>query len=356
MKLAIISLEFAPKIGGVETYLLEMAKRISTTNRVIVITAEDQPIPLKMPFQQIFTPTASWFGFWNALRACKPDRVMVGHGHPRLLLAAFLFRSDRYATVTYGNDYLAAQKRWHRPMFNWLLKRSRPLITISRANAARLQALGLPGARIVYPGTDPGQFSPPAKAPGPPPRLLTVGRLVPRKGIDTVIRALPLLIPGLPELAYDIVGDGPDRARLKALVSDLGLEETVNFHGAVSQSELTDFYRRAHIFVMPARHEIEASSMEGFGIVYLEASASGLPVVAGRAGGAVEAVRDGETGLLVPPDNPEALAQTLGKLLADDDLRQKFGGAGRRWVEAEMNWDRSAQRLARMLDLDEPAH
>ena len=114
---------------------------------------------------------------------------------------------------------------------------------------------------------------------------------------------------------------------------------------SVSDSELPAIYRQATIFVMPARAEYHAGSVEGFGIVYLEASASGLPVVAARTGGAAEAVRENETGLLVPPDDPPALALALARLLDDGALRQRMGRAGRRWVEREMNWDRAAQQF-----------
>ena len=114
---------------------------------------------------------------------------------------------------------------------------------------------------------------------------------------------------------------------------------------SVSDSELPEIYRQATIFVMPARAEYHAGSVEGFGIVYLEAGASGLPVVAARTGGAAEAVLANETGLLVPPDDPPALALALARLLDDGALRQRMGRAGRRWIEREMNWDRAAQQF-----------
>jgi phosphatidylinositol alpha-1,6-mannosyltransferase len=100
---------------------------------------------------------------------------------------------------------------------------------------------------------------------------------------------------------------------------------------------------------MPAREEPETASIEGFGIVYLEASASGLPVVAGRSGGVAEAVREGETGLLVSPDDPVTLARALLLLLNDADLRNRMGNAGRRWVEEEMNWDRASRQFAEVV-------
>jgi phosphatidylinositol alpha-1,6-mannosyltransferase len=179
--------------------------------------------------------------------------------------------------------------------------------------------------------------------------LLTVCRLVRRKGIDTVLQVLPALRAEMPDLCYRIVGDGPDRGYLEQVARDLDLLDVVKFLGRVSDDALPDIYRRSDIFVMPAREETTSASVEGFGIVYLEASASGLPVVAARSGGAVEAVIDGETGFLVPPDEPEALTRALRKLVLDAERRHSMGQAGRRWVEEEMNWDRAAAQIANLL-------
>ena len=101
---------------------------------------------------------------------------------------------------------------------------------------------------------------------------------------------------------------------------------------------------------MPSRADYHAGSVEGFGIVYLEASASGLPVVAANSGGAAEAVIENQTGLLVPPDDPDALGHALDRLLSDAEMRQRFGRAGRKWVESEMNWDRAARQFLSIIE------
>ena len=180
--------------------------------------------------------------------------------------------------------------------------------------------------------------------------LLSVARLVPRKGIDTVLQALPQLLAQSPDLQYWIVGNGPARVSLGRQAQELGLIQAVRFMDKVSDSELPEIYRRATIFVLPARADYHAGSVEGFGIVYLEASASGLPVVAARSGGAAEAVIENETGLLVPPDDPAALGQALQRLLDDAQMRQEMGRAGRRWVEREMNWDRVGRQFISIID------
>ena len=210
-----------------------------------------------------------------------------------------------------------------------------------------MQTLGLPLSHVIYPGTDATHFTPDPHRKSPHPTLITVGRLVSRKGIDTVLQALSHLRTQFPYLRYEIVGDGPERERLQNLTSTLGLNDVVTFLGKLSDAEMLAAYGRAHIFVMPAREE--NASMEGFGIVYLEASACGLPVVAGRSGGVLEAVREGITGILVEPNQPEALADALQTLLNNPALMHQLGENGRAWVQNDMNWDRAAQQLHQIL-------
>jgi phosphatidylinositol alpha-1,6-mannosyltransferase len=355
VKIAVLTLDFPPEIGGVQTYLYETMRRLGRAHQVTVVTPVAGELPADVPLRKVIVAEGKALRFWQALRAIRPDLVIVGHAHPQLLLPAALY--ERYetftpfATVTYGNDYLAAQQRWHRRLFNRLLSRSRPLITITQANAIRLQNLGLPWPHIIYPGADPTRFTPPSgiretDLTAWPPILLTAGRLVARKGIDTVLYALPALLASFPEIKYHVAGDGPDGPRLQAITQELGLENVVTFLGQVNDAQLLAAYQRAHLFVMPAREEVQSASLEGFGIVYLEASACALPVIAGRSGGAVEAVRDGETGYLVEPQNPEALAKIVCALLQNAELRRQIGQNGRRWVETAMNWDRAGQEFA----------
>jgi len=350
VKLAVLTLDFPPDIGGVQSYLYEICCRLAVSHEVTVITPVQRSMLVDDPFGRVYVPTASMPAFMRALHAVGPDRILVGHAHPRLLLPAALTGWGRYATVAHGNDYLAAQRRWHRALFNKFLAHSTPLITQTLANAERLRALKLPLPTVIHPGTDPDRFAPPTEPLPFPPVLLTVGRLVPRKGIDTTLEAISELSCEFPDLLYRIVGSGPDGPRLGRLVEKLHLASRVEFLGRVPSDALPEVYRNAHIFVMPAREEPARASLEGFGIVYLEASASGLPVIAGRSGGTGEAVRDCETGLLVEPDNPQELAVAIRTLLNDPRLRQRMGQAGRRWVEEEMNWDRAAKEMEAALE------
>jgi len=159
-----------------------------------------------------------------------------------------------------------------------------------------------------------------------PPAILSVAHLYPRKNLGTLLRAYAILAAARVPFQAWIVGEGPCRAEWQRLSARLGLSERVAFLGTVPRAELADRYRRATLFCLPSRQE-------GFGIVFLEAMANALPIVAGRAGAVPETVADGVVGMLVDPNDAEALARALTVLLADGDLRQEFGAAGRVRVE-----------------------
>jgi phosphatidyl-myo-inositol dimannoside synthase len=173
------------------------------------------------------------------------------------------------------------------------------------------------------------------------PFVLTVARLDYHKGIDTVIRALPAVRAAYPTTRYVVAGIGAYGPYLERLVADLGLGDAVRFLGFVPDDELPALYNLASLFVMASRrHEL---LVEGFGISLLEASATGLAVIGGRTGGVPEAVRDGETGMLVNPDDSDAVAEGIKRLLGNKELRSQMGAAGRRAVESYYNWDRVAR-------------
>jgi phosphatidylinositol alpha-1,6-mannosyltransferase len=157
--------------------------------------------------------------------------------------------------------------------------------------------------------------------------ILTVGRIVPRKGFDAVIRAMPTILASVPDAHYLVVGGGHFRPTLEALVAGHGMEEHVTFAGMVADEDLADYYRLCDLFVM-ANREMPDGDTEGFGLVFLEANACGKPVVGGIAGGAVEAVRHGENGLLVDSWSVEAIAETITRLLNDGELYQRIARRG----------------------------
>jgi glycosyltransferase involved in cell wall biosynthesis len=176
-------------------------------------------------------------------------------------------------------------------------------------------------------------------------RLLTVARLVPKelgKGVDTVIRALPELLSGFPDLRYSVIGDGSDRTRLEHLAQEMRVDHAVEFRGFVSETELEREYSNCAVYVMP-------SASEGFGLVFIEAMAHGKPVVAARVGGTPEVVQDRVSGLLIDFGDVPALTQSVKRLLEDADLRLRMGQASLQRVRENYTYDIFCQRVAQIL-------
>ena len=196
-------------------------------------------------------------------------------------------------------------------------------------------------------GTDPVQFAPgnataavrASLGVGDDPYLLTVARLVPHKGQDVVLRALAALVPEFPALRYVIVGEGPDEARLRELSSSLGVSSRVVFAGAMRDDVLPSVYAGAILYVGLSRF-LPPINVEGFGISFVEAAASGVPSVAGDSGGVRSAVLDGEAGLVVAPEDVAQVAGAIRRLLQDDGWRRRMGAAAREAALLRFNWDR----------------
>jgi phosphatidyl-myo-inositol dimannoside synthase len=199
-------------------------------------------------------------------------------------------------------------------------------------------------------GTDPDFFNPRKDARhlrakwgiGDAPLLLTVARLIPHKGQDVVLKALAMLGEEFPALRYAIVGVGPDEHRLRSLAAELKVADRTIFAGALGDDEIAEAYATATIYVGLSRVE-DVIFAEGFGISFVEAAASGLPSVAGDSGGVRSAVREGVSGIIVPPRDVRAVSRALQDLLNNADARRKMGAAARSLVESYYNWDRVAR-------------
>jgi phosphatidylinositol alpha-1,6-mannosyltransferase len=309
---------------------------------------------------------------WRAAalaRRWRPGFVWCGELKPAAYPARWLAarRHIPYGVIVYGTELLLIDAKIRRSAFKRrtarsILRNAAVVVAISRwtADLARsvLNAVDLAdlAARVetVPLGTTPSQFRPgvdPTAARQKygltgEPWLLTVARLEWHKGIDTMIRALPAVRAAHPTARYAVAGAGERRPQLEQLAREMGLGDVVRFLGEVPEKELPALYNAADLYVGASRrHDLLA---EGFGISITEASASGLAVVGGRSGGVPDAVRDGETGILVDPDDPAAVAAGVSSLLSDAELRKKFGAAGRRAVETYYNWDRVARDLIRI--------
>ncbi|HVR05518.1 MAG TPA: glycosyltransferase family 4 protein [Solirubrobacteraceae bacterium] len=208
-------------------------------------------------------------------------------------------------------------------------RRADACIAVSSYTADLVAATGARGAdvRLIPPGVD--LPSDPAPPPAERPTFLTVARLEDRyKGHDVLLAALPVVRARVPDVEWIVIGDGPLRPELEARARAEGVADAVRFLGALADRERDDWLRRADLLAMPSRLPGGGLAGEGFGIVYLEAAAHGKPVVAGNVGGAVDAVADGESGLLVDPTDPAAVAEAIATLLLDRELARRLGSAG----------------------------
>jgi phosphatidylinositol alpha-1,6-mannosyltransferase len=181
------------------------------------------------------------------------------------------------------------------------------------------------------------------------PVIVCVSRVVPRKGQDTLIRALPAVQRRVADAALLVVGEGSYRATLERLARETGVDGDVFFTGTVPHEELPVHYAAGDVFAMPCRTRRLGLEAEGLGIVYLEAAACGLPVIAGDSGSSAEAVLEGHTGFVTDGRDLTVLTDRLVTLLQDSELARRMGTAGRAWIEREWRWSVKAQRMAALL-------
>ena len=260
-----------------------------------------------------------------------------------------------YLAYCHGEDIALTDRYKYQPHMRNKIYRGADAV-VANAEFAResLLRIGVPESRIIKitPGVDLDRFSP------RPTReelidkwnlrgkkvVLTVARLISRKGHDLVLRAIARLTRELPDVVYLIVGRGPEEQRLQKLAAELGITDSVRFAGHVPEELLPDCYNVCDVFAMLNREEANGD-LEGFGMVFLEASAMGKPVIGGRSGGTADAILEGKTGFRVDASQPDELTTSLGMLLKDTNLRHQLGNAGRDRVQREFQWRDRARKL-----------
>ena len=382
MRLLVVTADFPPTVGGMQVYSWELARAWASRASALMLIAPahahsgDVDSAAPFPVRRVRYPGDSFvFSATMAIRRAiadhRPDAIFATSWAcaSGALQARGLARSKvPVFAAAHGRELILRPlarvpplQRGYDALRRTALRRAEVVFPVSRYTGGLLAELGVDPARIeVVPnGVDPAQYYP-ADASALRTQLglagktvlLTVGRLVERKGVDTVLSALPGLVRTFPNLAYVIVGEGPDRPRVESLIAASGVASHVHLVGRAPAGTMRDYYNMCDVFVMPARSD--QRDVEGFGLVFLEASACGKPVIGARMGGVTDAVRDGETGLLVPPASAEALGEALHALLRDPDRRDAMGEAGRRHVLEEGSWERAARRIFDVMG--RPAH
>jgi phosphatidylinositol alpha-1,6-mannosyltransferase len=287
------------------------------------------------------------------------DVVHSGDLFPQGPIALLLkrFFGLPYIAYCHGDDFMQCGRYPYQARVRDLIYRSADVMIANSTFTERLLLqIGVPAERLhkITPGVDCDEFSPASPDPGLLARyglrdkfvLLTVARLVLRKGHDAVMQAVARLHPAFPHLRYLIVGSGPNESRLRQLAADLGISAWVSFAGFVPQSKLPDYYRLSDVMVMPNREE--NADMEGFGMTFLEASACGKAVIAGRSGGAPEAVGDGLSGRLVDPTDLDQVTAAIRELLDQPRLAAAMGAAGLRRARTQFDWKLRAAEVHRL--------
>jgi len=368
----LVTNDFPPRPGGIQQFVHNLAVRqppgslvayCSTWRGAADFDAE-QPFPVVREDTSVLLPTPA-----VAKRAAEIareygcDAVWFGAAAPLGLLAAGLReRTDvtRAIALTHGHEAGWAALPGAKALLRRIARGVDIVTYLGEYFRVRLdRAIGdLTTLERLAPGVDTDAFSP--SVPGDQvraaygltdrPVVVCVSRLVPRKGQDTLIRALPLIRRRVPDAALLLVGGGPYRSTLESLAAEHGVSSHVIFTGSVAWADLPAHHAAGDVFAMPCRTRRGGLDVEGLGIVYLEASATGRPVVAGDSGGAADAVLEGETGYVVHGRDVDALANRIATVLADRALAARLGAAGRSWVEKEWRWDSQADRLAALLN------
>ena len=379
---------FPPHVGGTCRWYWELFRRLPRDRYVLAVGEHpDQAtfdrghdlrlrrLPLDLAGRGLLPPEElrhygrALLGLRRLIRQTGVSRLVAARPHPEGWLALIIKRwlGLPYRTFVHGEEVKLRPRgavgtmasRQLRLMTGAALRGAEQTIAASASTAAILRdEWRLPGDRIrvLLPGVDTQRFVPAERDPviratlgwHDRPVVLTVARLERLKGHDQLLRAIPRIRAAVPNLLYAIVGAGSQRPTLERLAADLGVAEQVRFHGQLDDERLLPCYQQCDLFVLPSRQV--GLAVEGFGLVLLEAQASGIAVVAGATGGTAEALQPSTSGLIVPCETPDALAALLPELLRDEARRSAMGRAGRRWMVEQFDF---ASRAAEAHDLFE---
>ena len=372
-----ITNDFGPRAGGIETFVIGLIERLPKNSVIVYTSSQDGSdtfdkawldnygVEVIRDKSKVLLPSLR---VGRAVRKIARERsistVFFGAAAPLALLSQGLRRAGvaRIVALTHGHEVWWA-KVWP---FSWAIRRigagvdhltylgSYTQSQISRSLSKRAQ-----NAMVkIAPGIDTDHFAPQESASQLRAELgladkkviVSVGRLVHRKGQDTLVEALPAILSSVPDAHLIFVGEGPYKDYLVKRASELKVTQAITFIGRIQYAQLPRYICVGDIFAMPSRSRLAGLEVEGLGIVYLEASACGLAVIGGKSGGAPDAVLEGETGFAVDGTSPQDVASAAIKLLNDPALAQQMGARGRKWIIDEWRWEIWSQRFAALLN------
>jgi phosphatidylinositol alpha-1,6-mannosyltransferase len=391
----IVTNDFPPRQGGIQSFVHELALRLDP-DRLTVYAPKwdgDAAFDAAQPFEVVRHPTSLMIGGPSVRRRAaelarsrKAEAVIFGASAPLGLITPVLRKAGvrRAIAITHGHEAGWAALPVARQLLRQIGERTDAMTYLGEYFRVRVAGALTPQAAArmarLHPGVDAGTFHPDPEAReairgrydlADRPVVVCVSRLVARKGQDTLLRAWPAVLAHVPDAALLIVGRGSYAKTLYQLAERQGLSvstqaagevppaanrktpaarSSVYFTGPVPQAELPAHYAAGDVFAMPCRTRRGGLDVEGLGIVYLEASATGLPVVGGDSGGAPDAILQGETGYVVGGRDVQALSDRLIAILEDPAGAKAMGEKGRAWVERDWNWDVIASRLRTLID------
>ena len=376
-KILCITNDFGPRAGGIETFIIGLIERLPKDSVIVYTSSQDGSEPFDKAWLEnygvevirdkstILLPTLR---VGAAVRKLARERsistVFFGAAAPLGLLSRGLRRAgvQRIVALTHGHEVWWS-KLWP---FSWAIRRigsgtdhltylgSYTQSQISRA----LNKKSRSSMVKIAPGIDTDHFAPQPDAAALRADLgltekkviVSVGRLVHRKGQDTLVEALPKILDSIPNAHLIFIGDGPYKDYLVKRAQELSVTEAITFIGRIQYSDLPRYICVGDIFAMPSRSRLAGLEVEGLGIVYLEASACGLAVIGGKSGGAPDAVLEGETGYAVDGTSAHEVADAAIRLLSNPELAGKMGARGRQWIIDEWRWEIWARKFAALLN------
>jgi len=374
-KILCITNDFGPRAGGIESFVIGLIERLPHGSVIVYTSAQDNSeeydrqwfekygVEVLRDKAKILLPTPGVsFCVKSLIRDRNIRTVFFGAAAPLGILSKGLRRAgvQHIVALTHGHEVW-----WSRIWpFNWAIRRISQQVDhltylgafTQRAIAKAISTTAADAMVKIAPGIDTDHFAPVDATAlkdqlgiGNKKVIVSVGRLVHRKGQDTLIEAMPEIVSSIPDAHLLMIGEGPYRAYLENRAKALDVQSLVTFIGRIQYADLPRYICTGDIFVMPSRSRLAGLEVEGLGIVYLEASACGLPVIAGNSGGAPDAVLEGKTGLVVDGRSSREVAQAVIELLSDTARCKEMGANGRQWIIKEWRWDIWATRFAELL-------
>ncbi|MEY4658217.1 MAG: hypothetical protein RL466_1030 [Actinomycetota bacterium] len=380
-KILCITNDFGPRAGGIETFVIGLIERLPKHSVIVYTSSQEGSAPFDARWREefgvevirdrsrILLPTFRvGRNVQKLARERAITRVFFGAAAPLGLLSHGLRKVGvkKIVALTHGHEVWWA-KLWP---FNRLMRRIGTgvdhltyLGDFTRSAISKaLSEEAIDSMVKIAPGIDTNHFAPQSESAQLKAELgltgkkvlVSVGRLVHRKGQDTLVEALPLILEEIPDAHLMFVGEGPRKKFMQQRAEKLGISSHITFIGRIHYQDLPKYICVGDIFAMPSRSRLAGLEVEGLGIVYLEASACGLPVLGGLSGGAPDAVIDGQTGLVVDGTSPQAVARAAVHLLHNEAVAIELGMRGRQWIIDEWQWQKWAERFNTLLIEDQP--